>query len=138
MLLNYLFFPNLIKKMDTKDGVLSIKKHNDLVKEIQISEISKIYIENRISKLYFIYGIIIILVLLSFLFTEYFEILIISSIILLSTFLVVNRSLKYKSKFLIIEFKKNKKVNSFKFKSNNKEHILKIIRIVKKFQKIKE
>ncbi len=138
MLLNYLFFPNLIKKMDTKDGVLSIKKHNDLVKEIQISEISKIYIENRISKLYFIYGIIIILVLLSFLFIEYFEILIISSIILLSTFLVVNRSLKYKSKFLIIEFKKNKKVNSFKFKSNNKEHILKIIRIVKKFQKIKE
>ncbi len=138
MLLNYLLYTNLIKKMETKDGVLSIKMYNDLVKEIQISEISKIYIENRISKLNFIYVIIIILILLSFVFTEYFEILILSSIILLSTLLVVKRLLIYKSKFLIIQFKKNKTLNSYKFKSNNKEPVLKIIREVKKFQKIKE
>jgi len=131
MKLKSLLFPDLIKILIIKDGVLVIKNYNGSVKDIQISEISKIYLENRNIKLYLFYGLIIFLLTASIFNPDYLEILIASSIILLVTFFVLNRYVKFKSKFLIIKFKKNKLVYSCKFNSNNKELVLRTIREVK-------
>lgn len=126
-----LLFPDLIKILIIKDGVLKLKNYDGSEKDIQISEIGKIYIENRSTKLYFFYSINILLIVLSLIYPDYFEILIATSIILLVTFFIINRYVKFKSKFLIIKFKKNKLVYSCKFNSNNKELVLRTIREVK-------
>jgi hypothetical protein len=126
-----LLFPDLIKILIIKDGVLKLKNYDGSEKDIQISEIGKIYIENRSTKLYFFYSINILLIVLSLFYPDYFEILIATSIILLVTFFIINRYVKFKSKFLIIKFKKNKLVYSCKFNSINKEMVLRTIREVK-------
>lgn len=131
MKLKSLLFPDLIKILIIKDGVLKLKNYDGSEKDIQISEIGKIYIENRSTKLYFFYSINILLIALSLIYPDYFEILIATSIILLVTFFIINRYVKFKSKFLIIKFKKNKSVYSCKFNSNNKELVLRTIREVK-------
>ena len=131
MKLKSLLFPDLIKILIIKDGVLKLKNYDGSEKDIQISEIGKIYIENRSTKLYFFYSINILLIVLSLIYPDYFEILIATSIILLVTFFIINRYVKFKSKFLIIKFKKNKLVYSCKFNSNNKELVLRTIREVK-------
>ena len=131
MKLKSLLFPDLIKILIIKDGVLKLKNYDGSEKDIQISEIGKIYIENRSTKLYFFYSINILLIVLSLIYPDYFEILIATSIILLVTFFIINRYVKFKSKFLIIKFKKNKLVYSYKFNSNNKEMVLRTIREVK-------
>lgn len=106
MKLKSLLFPDLIKILIIKDGVLKLKNYDGSEKDIQISEIGKIYIENRSTKLYFFYSINILLIVLSLIYPDYFEILIATSIILLVTFFIINRYVKFKSKFLIIKFKK--------------------------------
>ena len=131
MKLKSLLFPDLIKILIIKDGVLKLKNYDGSEKDIQISEIGKIYIENRSTKLYFFYSINILLIVLSLIYPDYFEILIATSIILLVTFFIINRYVKFKSKFLIIKFKKNKLVYSCKFNSINKEMVLRTIREVK-------
>ena len=131
MKLKSLLFPDLIKILIIKDRVLKLKNYDGSEKDIQISEIGKIYIENRSTKLYFFYSINILLIALSLIYPDYFEILIATSIILLVTFFIINRYVKFKSKFLIIKFKKNKLVYSCKFNSNNKELVLRTIREVK-------
>jgi len=131
MKLKSLLFPDLIKILIIKDGVLKLKNYDGSEKDIQISEIGKIYIENRSTKLYFFYSINILLIVLSLFYPDYFEILIATSIILLVTFFIINRYVKFKSKFLIIKFKKNKLVYSCKFNSINKEMVLRTIREVK-------
>jgi hypothetical protein len=129
MKLKSLLYPDLIKIVIIEDGLLKIRNYNGTTKEIEISEIGKIYIENRNSKRYFVYGFSILLVALSIYFSDYFEILILTSILFVSTFL--NRFVKLKSKFLVVELKKSKSVYCYKFISNQKETILSTIRKVK-------
>jgi len=86
MKLKSLLFPELIKIVIIKDGVLEIRNYNGSTKDIQISEISKIYIKNRNSKRYPIYGIAILLVVITINYSDYFEILILTSILFISTF----------------------------------------------------
>jgi len=134
MKLKSLLFPDLIKIMTIKDGLLKIRNYNGSIKEIKIAEIGKIYIENRNRKRYFIYGFNTIPAILSIFFTNYFEILISISVVLMLTFIVINRFVNFKSKFLVIKFKNNL-VYSFQFKSNKKEQVLKIISEIKTFKK---
>lgn len=134
MKLKSLLFPDLIKIMTIKDGLLKIRNYNGTIKEIKIAEISKINIENRNSKLNLIYGFNTIPAILSIFYTNYFEILISTSVVLMLIFIVINRFVNFKSKFLVIKFKNNL-VDSFQFKSNNKEQVLKIIREIKTLKK---
>ena len=129
MKLKSLLFPDLIKIVIIEDGLLKIRNYNGTIKEIEISEIGKIYIENRNSKRYLVYSFTILLVALSIYFSDYFEILILTSILFVSTFL--NRFVKLKSKFLVVELKKSRSVYSCKFNSTQKETILSSIRKVK-------
>jgi len=129
MKLKSLLFPDLIKIVIIEDGLLKIRNYNGTIKEIEISEIGKIYIENRNSKRYLVYSFTILLVALSIYFSDYFEILILTSILFASTFL--NRFVKLKSKFLVVELKKSRSVYSCKFNSTQKETILSSIRKVK-------
>jgi hypothetical protein len=129
MKLKSLLFPDLIKIVIIEDGLLKIRNYNGTIKEIEISEIGKIYIENRNSKRYLVYSFTILLVALSIYFSDYFEILILTSILFASTFL--NRFVKLKSKFLVVELKKSRSVYSCKFNSMQKEMILSSIRKVK-------
>jgi len=129
MKLKSLLFPDLIKIVIIEDGLLKIRNYNGTIKEIEISEIGKIYIENRNSKRYLVYSFTILLVALSIYFSDYFEILILTSILFVSTFL--NRFVKLKSKFLVVELKKSRSVYSCKFNSMQKETILSSIRKVK-------
>ena len=59
------FFPNFIKRIENKDGVLKIEKFKGSIKEFEISEIRKIYIVDKNKNNYFLNMIIIITVLLS-------------------------------------------------------------------------
>jgi len=129
MKLKSLLFPDLIKIVIIEDGLLKIRNYNGTIKEIEISEIGKIYIENRNSKRYLVYSFTILLVVLSIYFSDYFEILILTSILFASTFL--NRFVKLKSKFLVVELKKSRSVYSCKFNSTQKETILSSIHKVK-------
>jgi hypothetical protein len=119
-------FPNYIKRIENKDGVLKIEKFKGSIKEFKISEIRKIYIVDKNKNNYFLNIIIIIAVLLSVFYMDKLntlQFLIIIFTIIYSVFMII---LKNKTKILCIKFK-NKSNYYIKFSVNIKALVLKMI-----------
>ena len=120
------FFPNFIKRIENKDGVLKIEKFKGSIKEFEISEIRKIYIVDKNKNNYFLNMIIIITVLLSVFYIDNLktpQFLIIILTIIFSVFIII---LKNNTKTLCIKFK-NKSTYFVKFNTQIKGLVLKII-----------
>ena len=126
MKLKSIFFPNFIKRIENKDGVLKIEKFKGSIKEFKISEIRKIYIVDKNKNNYFLNMIIIIAVLLSVFYIDNLktpQFLIIILTIIFSVFIII---LKNNTKTLCIKFK-NKSTYFVKFNTQIKDLVLKII-----------
>jgi hypothetical protein len=126
MKLKSIFFPNFIKRIENKDGVLKIEKFKGSIKEFEISEIRKIYIVDKNKNNYFLNMIIIIAVLLSVFYIDNLktpQFLIIILTIIFSVFIII---LKNNTKTLCIKFK-NKSTYFVKFNTQIKGLVLKII-----------
>ena len=130
MTLNPLLLTKIVKKIKIKDGVLTINESNSK-KEFQISEIHKAYIQNRKTKLNWPYFISLFLALISICYYDIFEILIIITILITTILVIVDRFTKYKTLLIIL---KNNSIYSFRFNSQIKEDILKIIWEIRNFQ----
>jgi hypothetical protein len=126
MKLKSIFFPNFIKRIENKDGVLKIEKFKGSIKEFEISEIRKIYIVDKNKNNYFLNMIIIIAVLLAVFYIDNLktpQFLIIILTIIFSVFIII---LKNNTKTLCIKFK-NKSTYFVKFNTQIKGLVLKII-----------
>jgi len=126
MILKHSLFPNFIREITIEDDKLIIINVYGSKKEIQISEIRKIYINNSNKNHYLIYTTIILAVLFSFYYAETLKIKIVLTIFFFTIFLIMKEFITFKTKFLLIKFN-DKSIYTNRFKSNNKEEILKII-----------
>lgn len=126
MELKSLLFPNLIKMLIIKDGVLKIEKFNGSIKEIEISEIRKIYILKSNNNYNKINLITIIAVLLCFYFIDNFKTLLFLLSIFTSIYVAIIVTLKNRPKILYLKFK-NKSTYSVKFNTKIKDLVLKMI-----------
>lgn len=126
MILKSVLFPNFIKGIENKDGVLKIEKFKGSIKEFEISEIQKIYIVDKNKNHYFLNMIIIIAVLIGVFYIDYLkkpQLLIIILTIIFSVFIII---LKNNTKTLCIKLK-NKSTYFVKFNTQIKGLVLKII-----------
>lgn len=131
MKLKSLLFPNLIKMLIIKDGILKIEKFNGSIKEFEISEILKIHIVNRSKNNRFI-NLFTIIAVLSFLYyIGNLKILLLLISLFTSIAVVFMVSAKNKPKIIYFKFK-NKSTYYVKFDNEIRDLALKIIREIRK------
>jgi hypothetical protein len=126
MKLKSLLFPDLIKILTIKDGILKIEKNKGSIKEFEISEIQKIHVVKS-NKNYKLLNFIILLAVFLFLFyRDNFKTTLLLTTIFTSIAVVFILFLKNNTKILFIKFK-NKSTYSVKFNASIKALVLKII-----------